>query len=69
MVVHSIIDILGLNPISKTIFDNIAAALAGMTESGQVINLDTDEHYVAITMLGNTTKSVMGAKERLAEAG
>ena len=69
MVVHSIIDILGLNPISKTIFDNIAAALAGMTQYGQVADLDTNERYVAITMLGNTTKSVMGAKERLAEAG
>lgn len=69
MVIHSIIDILGLNPISTTIFDNIAAALAGMTAHGHVMKLDTNERYVAITMLGNTTKSVMAAKERLAEAG
>ncbi len=69
MVVHSIIDILGLNPISCTVFDNIAAALKGQTEHGRVIDLDTGERYVAITMLGNTTKSVMGAKERLAEEG
>jgi uncharacterized protein (UPF0261 family) len=69
MVVHSIIDILGLNPISTTIFDNMAAALKGMTDHGHVINLDTSGRYVAITMLGNTTKSVMAAKERLAEEG
>jgi uncharacterized protein (UPF0261 family) len=30
MVVHSVVDILGLNPISTSIFDNVAAALAGM---------------------------------------
>lgn len=69
MVVHSIIDILGINPISRTIFDNMAAALAGMAAHGHVIDLSSDKHYVAITMLGNTTKSVMAAKERLAEAG
>ncbi len=69
MVIHSIIDILGLNPISRTIFDNMAAALAGMAEHGHVIDLDTNERYVAITMLGNTTKAVMAAKERLAQAG
>jgi uncharacterized protein (UPF0261 family) len=69
MVVHSIIDILGLNPISTTIFDNIAAALAGMVAHGSIIDLDTAQRYVGITMLGNTTKSVMAAKERLAEEG
>jgi uncharacterized protein (UPF0261 family) len=69
MVIHSIVDILGLNPISRTIFDNMAAALAGMVEKGHVINLDTGERYVAITMLGNTTKAVMAAKERLAQVG
>lgn len=30
MVLHSIVDILGINPISRTIFDNAAAAMAGM---------------------------------------
>ncbi|GAB4439810.1 MAG: Tm-1-like ATP-binding domain-containing protein [Anaerolineae bacterium] len=69
MVIHSIIDILGINPISQTIFDNMAAALAGMAAHGHVIDLKTEHRYVAITMLGNTTKSVMAAKERLAQAG
>jgi len=67
MVIHSIVDILGLNPISTTIFDNMAAALKGMAEHGHVINLDTGQQYVGITMLGNTTTAVMAAKERLAQ--
>lgn len=69
MVIHSVVDILGLNPISYAIFDNMAAALKGMTDHGHVIDLDAGERYVAITMLGNTTKAVMAAKERLAQAG
>jgi uncharacterized protein (UPF0261 family) len=69
MVIHSIIDILGLNPISTTLFDNIAAALKGMTEHGHTLNLEHAGQYVAITMLGNTTRAVMAAKERLAQAG
>jgi len=67
MVIHSIVDILGLNPISTTIFDNMAAALKGMAKHGHAIDLDTGQKYVAITMLGNTTKAVMAAKERLAQ--
>ena len=34
MVVHSVVDILGLNPIATTIFDNVAAALKGLVEHG-----------------------------------
>ncbi|HEC22995.1 MAG TPA: UPF0261 family protein [Chloroflexi bacterium] len=70
MVVHSIVDILGLNPIARTIFDNVAAALKGMVEHGHVLPPPgPDDRYVAVTMLGNTTKAVMALKERLAEHG
>jgi uncharacterized protein (UPF0261 family) len=69
MVIHSIVDILGINPISRIIFDNMAAALAGMVEHGHVIDLKADRRYVAVTMLGNTTKAVMAIKDRLAQAG
>src|SRR5918999_1818417 len=34
MVVHAVVDILGLNPISTALFDNVAAAMAGMLASG-----------------------------------
>lgn len=69
MVIHSVVDILGLNPISQMIFDNMAAALAGMVAHGHGIDLKTEQRCVAITMLGNTTNAVMAAKERLARAG
>jgi uncharacterized protein (UPF0261 family) len=70
MVVHSVVDILGLNPISTTIFDNVAAALKGLVEHGHVLPPpDPEGRYVAVTMLGNTTKAVMALKDRLAQAG
>jgi uncharacterized protein (UPF0261 family) len=70
MVVHSIVDILGLNPIATTIFDNVAAALAGLVAHGHVLPPPkVGDRYVAVTMLGNTTKAVMALKERLAAAG
>jgi uncharacterized protein (UPF0261 family) len=70
MVLHSIVDILGLNPIATTVFDNVAAALKGMVEHGHVLPAPhPGDHYVAVTMLGNTTKAVMALKNRLAENG
>lgn len=69
-VVHSIIDILGLNPIATTIFDNVAAALSGLIAHGHKLeDPDEDAKYVAVTMLGNTTRAVMALKDRLAEDG
>ena len=69
MVVHSVIDILGINPISEAVFDNVAAALAGMAEHGHAMRARDDKRRVAITMLGNTTKAVMMIRDRLAEHG
>lgn len=70
MVVHSIVDILGLNPIATTVFDNVAAALKGLVESGQTLPAPgPGDRYVAVTMLGNTTRAVMALKDRLAEDG
>src|SRR5688500_533151 len=63
MVVHSIVDILGLNPIATTIFDNVAAALKGMVEHGHILPPPkSGDRYVAVTMLGNTTRAVMALK-------
>ncbi len=70
MVVHSVVDILGLNPVARTVFDNVAAALAGMLEHGHTLpDPEAGTRYVAVTMLGNTTRAVMAAKERLSEVG
>jgi uncharacterized protein (UPF0261 family) len=72
MVMHSVIDILGLNPISLTVFDNAAAAIWGMLEHGHRLNHGLQQHvkrYIAITMLGNTTRGVMAAKDLLETHG
>jgi uncharacterized protein (UPF0261 family) len=66
MVVHSVVDILGLNPISTTIFDNVAAAMAGMLAHGHPMAPDDGRRRVAITMLGNTTRAVMLIRDALA---
>jgi uncharacterized protein (UPF0261 family) len=71
-VLHSVIDIAGLNPISQTVFDNAAAAAVGMARAGyQPIEgpRDAGKKYVAVTMLGNTTRAVMRVKERIAAHG
>jgi uncharacterized protein (UPF0261 family) len=68
MVVHSVVDILGLNPISTTIFDNVAAAMVGMLEHGHRLR-PAQGRRVAITMLGNTTKGVMLIRDALARHG
>jgi uncharacterized protein (UPF0261 family) len=71
MVVHSVVDILGLNEIACTIFDNVAAAVAGMVELGRgtAHDRDTADRTVAVTMLGNTTRAVMALRGELARAG
>ena len=70
MVVHSVVDILGLNPVSTTVFDNVAAAMLGMLCSGHTLTRPEEgSGYVAATMLGNTTTAVGAVKERLAGAG
>lgn len=71
-VLHSVIDIAGLNPISQTVFDNAAAAAVGMAQAGYhpiAGPVDDGQRYVALTMLGNTTKAVMRVKERIAVHG
>ncbi len=69
MVVHSVIDILGLNPISRAIFDNVAAALAGMALHARPLTFTSDVRRIAITMLGNTTAAVMMIRDALLEHG
>ena len=69
IVVHSVIDILGLNPISTTVFDNVAAALAGMVLHGHALSITNDQRRVAITMLGQTTKAVMAVRDAMEARG
>ena len=68
-VMHSVIDICGINAISRAIFDNAAAAVAGMVrDAGRPIGR-LGERCVGITMLGQTTPGVMRVREALLAAG
>jgi uncharacterized protein (UPF0261 family) len=61
LIMHSVVDILGLNPISCTIYDNAAAAIAGMARSFEQKGVTTGRtrKAIAATMLGNTTKPLI----------
>ena len=70
LVMHTVIDILGLNNISRTIYDNAVAAMAGLIQYGHVlIKPPVESKYVGVTMLGNTTTSVMALQKVLEKAG
>ena len=70
LVMHTIIDILGLNHISKTIYDNAVAAMAGLVAHGHKLTVPpAGSKYVAVTMLGNTTTSVMALQKELEKSG
>lgn len=70
MVIHSIVDILGVNDVAKTVFDNAAAAMKGMLDYGHALPpRAADTLTVAATMLGNTTKAVEQLKAVLQESG
>ena len=70
LVMHTVIDILGLNNISKTVFDNAVAAMAGLIQYGHPLAKPPENSkYVAVTMLGNTTTAVMALQTELAKHG
>jgi uncharacterized protein (UPF0261 family) len=64
----SVADILGLNPVTKKILANAAAAVCGMANSG--VELERKEKpLVSVTTVGITTQGAMTACEVLQEAG
>jgi uncharacterized protein (UPF0261 family) len=70
MTIHSIVDILGLNDISKTIFDNAAAAIYGIIQKGhQLTKPQPGTKAVAVTMLGNTNTAVTAMQPLMKDAG
>ncbi len=64
---HSVIDILGLNPISKRILDNAAAAIAGMARAYKPIH--SDKPIIGLTSFGFITQGAMRVKGLLESAG
>ena len=68
IVMHSVVDILGVNAISKKIFDQAAGAMLGALDMRIDVALPPGR-TIAVTMYGNTTPVVMAAKQKLEQLG
>lgn len=70
MMMPSIVDISGLNRISKIIFRNAANAISGMVLYSTVeTNISEERPLIAATMFGNTTRAVNHARKIIEDAG
>lgn len=68
MVMHSVVDILGLNSVARSVFANAAAAVFGMaTRAGAPPA--SDRPSIGMTMLGQTTPGAMVIAQRLEKEG
>ena len=67
--VNSVVDISGLNSVSRTIIANAAAAMAGMLLRSRNALEDRQAFRVAETMFGVTTRCATRVRRRLEEAG
>jgi uncharacterized protein (UPF0261 family) len=64
----SIVDVAGLNRISRTIFTNAAGAICGMV-AGEVEAGGEEKPLIAATMFGNTTRAVDHARRIMEDNG
>ena len=66
--IPSIVDVAGLNRLSRAIYTTAAGAIAGMVKLDKVAGHD-EKPIVVASMFGNTTQSVNQAKEIVEAAG
>jgi uncharacterized protein (UPF0261 family) len=72
LMMHSVIDILGLNKISRTIFDTAAGAMVGMLDQTRHSHEESSADAplrIAMTTYGNTMGAVMACKPLLEQEG
>lgn len=65
--IPSIVDVAGLNSVSRVVFSRAAGAICGMVETE--VSLDDSKPLIVASMFGNTTDCVNEAKEILEQAG
>lgn len=68
MMMPSIVDVAGLNRISRTIFTNAAGAICGMV-TGEIAPAGEEKPLIAATMFGNTTRAVDNARKIMEAQG
>jgi uncharacterized protein (UPF0261 family) len=67
---YSVVDVAGINRISRLVLGNAAAAMAGMVTAGEQAAPDSGERpLVAASMFGVTTPAVETSRARLTELG
>ncbi len=66
--IPSIVDVAGLNRISKTIFTRAVGAICGMVEA-EIVPSSDERPLIAASMFGNTTECVDAARKILEDAG
>lgn len=64
---HSVIDMVGLNAVSKKILDNAAGAIVGMAEGD--VSLDATRPLIGVTSFGFCTAGAMHVRSFLEEQG
>ncbi len=64
---YSVVDVAGINRISRRIYTNAAGAICGMV-AGEVTQAE-DKPIIAVSMFGNTTRAVNQARGLLEAAG
>lgn len=72
LMMNAVVDIAGLNRISRVILSNAAAAMSGMVRARAWLKTAADQHerpLIAATMFGVTTPCVQKARELLEAAG
>jgi uncharacterized protein (UPF0261 family) len=69
LMMHSVVDVAGLNPITRTIMVNACGAMVGMLEGGRASEARKRKPLIAATMFGVTTPCVAEARNRLEERG
>ena len=67
--IPSIVDVAGINRISKIIFSRAAGAVCGMVEAEMPAATTEEKPIITASMFGNTTKSVDAARQALSEKG
>ncbi|MBL8157911.1 MAG: Tm-1-like ATP-binding domain-containing protein, partial [Anaerolineae bacterium] len=64
---YSVVDVAGINRISRMIYTNAAGAICGMVSGER--SAGDDKPIIAVTMFGNTTRAVDRARGLLEAAG
>jgi uncharacterized protein (UPF0261 family) len=67
IMMHSVVDILGLNAISKRILANAASAVVGMVQSS--VRIQADKPVIGLTSFGFITEGAMRVKGMLEQRG